>query len=308
MTEDVTRLIAEGIEHLALGYPRAALFVFQEAISLSPQFAEPHCCAGTAYLRLGQSEEALREFQEAVLLDPNNAEAYSGMASALRRRGDHAAQATLLEHASRLPAIAWQHDMILGDLAESHKDYNTALRHYQNARDRESHVRGLDGCIGYVLLKLRRYAEAREVLVRAVKDDLTDSAFYNLGLCEQKLHHRAEAYHAFQSAIAVNPEHIKSYAQLSRFDLRAGRLRSALTYFVKGVKLEHGRTGKIIRAGWSTVKAWKPLWREWLTSFGKASQVDSLLCVRRRRDRGWRRWCCPSHYASARWPRAACAS
>jgi len=83
-----------GIAHQKLGEALAgkgqvddAIRQFQEAIRLSPGFAQAHYNLGYQLAVLGQINEAIRQFQEAIRLKPNYARAHNNLGAALVELG-----------------------------------------------------------------------------------------------------------------------------------------------------------------------------------------------------------------------------
>ena len=60
-----------------------AIAQYQEALRLSPNYAEAHNNLGSAYSTQGHAQEAMNEFETALRLDPNLAEAHANLGVAL---------------------------------------------------------------------------------------------------------------------------------------------------------------------------------------------------------------------------------
>jgi tetratricopeptide (TPR) repeat protein len=70
-----------------MGDRRGAMEQFQEAVRLSPGFAQSHYALGVIYEDAGEHRQAIESFSTALKLDPAYAEARTGLANALRRSG-----------------------------------------------------------------------------------------------------------------------------------------------------------------------------------------------------------------------------
>jgi len=151
----------------------------QEALRISPNFAEAHYNLGLAICQKGRVDEAIVQFQEALKIKPYYAEAHYSLGNALRQRGrvDEA-----IFHYQRALQIQ-------PDFAEAHNNLGTALRqkgrvdeaisHYQKALaimpDNESvHVN-----LGNALLQKGRVDQAIVHFQKALQIDPADMEIEN---------------------------------------------------------------------------------------------------------------------------------
>jgi tetratricopeptide (TPR) repeat protein len=70
-----------------MGDRRGAIEQFQEAVRLSPGYAQAHYALGVIYEDAGEHHQAIESFSAALKLDPAYAEARLGLANALQRGG-----------------------------------------------------------------------------------------------------------------------------------------------------------------------------------------------------------------------------
>ncbi len=101
--EGCTSLIQSGLEHdknmsiafnnrgLAFGLRGSfdrAIQDFDQALKLTPNYAEAFRNRGEAYRRMGQYDLAIQDFDKALQLDPNHAQAFNGRGNAYESKGD----------------------------------------------------------------------------------------------------------------------------------------------------------------------------------------------------------------------------
>jgi tetratricopeptide (TPR) repeat protein len=70
-----------------MGDRRGAIEQFQEAVRLSPDFAQSYYALGVIYAEAGEHRQAIESFSAALKVDPAYDEARIGLANALRRAG-----------------------------------------------------------------------------------------------------------------------------------------------------------------------------------------------------------------------------
>ena len=92
--------------------------------------------------------------------------------------------------------------------------------------------------LGYVLLKQKRYAEARELLEKsAQKEARTPDTFYYLGLIAQEQNENERAVELFQKAIQLQPAHAYAHIALGSTYLKMKNYTGAQSELETGVKL-----------------------------------------------------------------------
>jgi tetratricopeptide (TPR) repeat protein len=161
-----------------------AVFEYQAALRIYPNYAEAHNNLGAILLQSGQTMEAVGEYQAAVRLDPDYPDAHSNLGGAL----------------SRLP----------GRLSEGAAELETAVRlDPENARRRAA--------LGSVLLQMPgRLPQAIGQLQTAVKIDpeLTD-AHYSLAIALAQIPARLpDAVTEFQVVLRSRPNDAGAHYQL----------------------------------------------------------------------------------------------
>ncbi|MGB9179967.1 MAG: tetratricopeptide repeat protein [Pyrinomonadaceae bacterium] len=117
------------------------------------------------------------------------------------------------------------------DLQEAEQAFRKFLKYQpDNAQGQMS--------LGYVLLKQKRYAEARELLERsAQKETRTPDTFYYLGLIAQEQSEDERAVELFEKAIQLQPAHAYAHIALGSAYLKLKNYTRAQQELETGVKL-----------------------------------------------------------------------
>ena len=132
--DDPTALYALSRVHLNLGNLAAAEREMQQYLKLRPTDASAHFGLGRIYLQALQFDQAEEEFRRSVALQPQQTEAY------------------------------YQ----LGQVALQQNKYEPAIAEFQITLARDAKHGGALAGIGMAYFKLRKYAEAKEWLTRAI--------------------------------------------------------------------------------------------------------------------------------------------
>lgn len=124
-----------GTTLLDKGEPREALWAFENAVRVIPDYAEAWYNAGVALGQMGEAERALAAYREALRLDPANADAWVNLGVLLTNRGGAREALPAFEQAARIrpdSAFAWYNaGVALAEIGETERAiaaYRESLR------------------------------------------------------------------------------------------------------------------------------------------------------------------------------------
>jgi protein O-mannosyl-transferase len=106
-----------------------AIWQYQQALQLDPQYAIAHNNWGNALIRAGNVSEAISQYQQALWIKPDYAEAHNNMGNALIRLGKRLQAMEQFEQALQIKP----------DLAEAHNNVATALEQAGRLQDAIGH-------------------------------------------------------------------------------------------------------------------------------------------------------------------------
>lgn len=193
-----------------------------------------HTLLGTAFMELHQCRQALEHFQQAVTLAPTDVSAVQGYVRCLSRMGSWEQLKTLLPQYVALfpddPVLLYEYGMLLANM----EDYPHALETLQKAVSLEPSFYNYHA-LSWVLGKLKRWAEAKEVLLHALDIGVPDEAlarvYYDLGIYEVYAGNLSSAETYLWKALESSPPrsvYFQTYRALLNLYLRQRRLGKRL--------------------------------------------------------------------------------
>jgi protein O-GlcNAc transferase len=203
-----------GLALLDLGQNERALNALEQAVRLSPRYADAHYNRGTALQALGRLDEALQSYEEAIRLQPDHVNAHNNRGVVLR----------MLQRAEEALAC-----------------FDTALRLRPDSF--EAHTNR-----GNALCDLRRPAEALPCYERALqlKPEYAE-AHNNRGAALSDLGRLDEAVRSYERAIRLKSDYGEAFGNLAKALSDCGRLDEALLNYGRAIELTAGsgsRTGE----------------------------------------------------------------
>lgn len=247
--------------------------LFSRAVRSDNTLTGAHMNLAYLYLLKGAHEKTASELKEVLRLEPTNAEAAYRLAwlllsqgridecigfveklkatlaasapllgvlgDAYLRKGERGAGVSALKGAIELKPDDPTYHFALGaawlkhppDLQEAEQSFRQFLQLRPEDAQGQLHL-------GYVLLKQKQYAEARELLERSIqKGSGTPEAFYYLGLIAQGQNEDARAVELFEKAIQLAPAFAHVHIALGSTYLKLKDYPRAQQALETGVKL-----------------------------------------------------------------------
>ncbi|HEY0003268.1 MAG TPA: tetratricopeptide repeat protein, partial [Pyrinomonadaceae bacterium] len=230
---------------------------------------------GDAYLKKGEPDKAWESYLLAIEGQSNNADALLGLVQVSQVKGDAASAVLYLTRAREIitdapgplyrfalaalnsnlvddammavkRAIALKPDepsyhFVLGitwlrlkkpDLQEAEQAFRQFLKYRPDSPQGQMHL-------GYVLLKQKRYAEARPLLERSAQQETgTPETFYYLGLIAREQNEDQRAVELFEKAIQLLPSYAYAHIALGSAYLKLKNYARAQAELELGVKLK----------------------------------------------------------------------
>ena len=168
-SEDVLSAYAEGL--LASPTPDAAVPILDALTRIHPTVAQYHYLKGVAVLGAGDAPAAVSFLQEAMALEPDQAPTLIALGRALNRRLLYAEAKTHLLHGLGLVPNSLEAVAALAEAEEGLGEVKDAEDHARRALAQAPDDPTANMVIALVLMRQERFAEARDVLLKAAAAD-----------------------------------------------------------------------------------------------------------------------------------------
>ncbi|CBH16162.1 Anaphase-promoting complex, cyclosome, subunit 3/TPR repeat, putative [Trypanosoma equiperdum] len=188
---------------------KEALCMLDRAVQLDSEFAYAHTLRGYELLHLDRKHDAYESFQNAVLIDSNHYNAYAGLGE-LYFRSENIPQAQYYFkqaiQINPLPSIMNRYAATYHRRDTSKENLSEALRIYDSAIKRHPTNLGARHQRAEVLIRLRRYPEAREALLEMTKACPDEAMLYvTLAKCVHFMGMPGKAVQYYHTAMDLDP-------------------------------------------------------------------------------------------------------
>jgi protein O-GlcNAc transferase len=230
------------------------LALLEQAIRSHSASPDLHWARGLILQHQGRLEEALFAYDRAVILDPDYAKAHAGRGAILMHHGRLeealAAYERALQSRPDVPQLHFSRGRVLRRLAR----FAEALAAYEQALCLQPDYAEAHFARGVVLQEQGRLAEALEAYERArrIKPGWA-LAHINCGVMLQAHRRLEEALAAQDQALRIQPDHPLVHLNRGVTLLQRGRLRDALAAFDEALRIKpdlapaHNNRGRILQ-------------------------------------------------------------
>jgi tetratricopeptide (TPR) repeat protein len=217
-----------------------AIREYQEAIRISPDYANAHSCLGIVYYyRQGRLDDAIREYQEVIRINPDNADAHFD----------------------------------LGNVYDKQDRLDDAIREYQEAIRINPDVAVAHSNLGIAYNKQGRLDDAiREYQVALRLDPDCAEAHSNLGAAYAKQDRLDDAIHEYQKAIRINPDLAIAHFNLGDVYYKQDRLDDAIREYREAVRIAPNDARAHRLLGYVYVRLRQ--YEDAIASFSRAIEID----------------------------------
>lgn len=193
---------------------------------------------GRGYNARGEYDKALAAYEEYNRLVPEENYGYLGMAKAYEGLNQCDLAAQSLNAAKALTPDDYWVEIALGNLAMTLENYNTALNHYQTARELDSRKPAVIFSMAQAYLMLEDYDNAKQMFSYALERHPNDAdSLYGLAQTELSAKNEQQAIVLLKSAILIDPSNHSYYTLLVQAQAGSGKLLDAFLTALKARKL-----------------------------------------------------------------------
>ena len=199
--------LSEGHACYGRGELAEAARCFERALEAAHDLAPAHYCLGVLSAGQGHLEDALDRYLLAVSFAPQFAPAHRELGATLMRLGRLEEAAEACERACTLDPADPVNCFAAAAAAKARGEFETAVRHYRAALERNPDYLGALCNLGHVLDRLGRCGEALECYERAlaIDPDFVE-VIHNQGIVFRENGNLERALACFRRAIALRPD------------------------------------------------------------------------------------------------------
>jgi len=228
-----------GVDLAGRGEVGAAIFQYQKALEIKPDYAEAYNNLGNVLAGHGQAVAAITDFQTALEIKPDYAEAHYNLGAALAGRGEVGAAIVHLKRALEIkPDYAKAHNK-LGNLIADRGDADAAIAHFQKALEIKPDYSDAHNELGVALAGRGEVDAAIAHFQRAleIEPDYAE-AHYNLGVALAGRGAVDAAIAHFQKALEIKPDIAEAHNRLGVALAGRGEIGAAIAHFQKALEIK----------------------------------------------------------------------
>ena len=220
-------------------------FVFwQEVTNHPPATSRAYANLGGAYFKRGKVPEAKAAYQQALKISPNYADAHKNLSDIYLESGDYEGALFHAEAAVRLnrlgPLSGIYHNQ-LGRVFLRTREYARASEEFEEAIRQDPFLAQAHNNLAIVFFKEGRYDSAIEQYRLALKlNPGLGNIHVNIGLAYAAKNDWVHAEESFTQALAQEPNSVAAHYQLSRVYARLGRQEQSKKEWEQAHKIDPG--------------------------------------------------------------------
>jgi tetratricopeptide (TPR) repeat protein len=272
--KNATALSQQGSTLFELQRYQDALAAYQQAVSISPDFAPGWSGQGKALNQLKKYEEALAAYDEAIQIQPDYVEAWTGRGFVLRNLQRYREAIASFDKALELDANAPQVWNAKGEIFSRLEQYNNAINSYKKAIELQPNYFEAWYSKGLALHNLQQYDDAVKAYETAVelKPDY-GQAWYSLGNSLFNLNRFDQALRAYDKTIQYRPNFYPAWFSRSNILLILRRYPQAIESFDQAVKINANDPQAWSSRGWALHQSQR--YEEAIESYKKAVSLKA---------------------------------
>ncbi|NEN96307.1 MAG: tetratricopeptide repeat protein, partial [Moorea sp. SIO3I7] len=215
-----------------------AVGLYQQGLTLKPDFAEVHNNLGNIFWAQGELDKAVQSYQEAIRVKPDYALAHNNLGNLLYSQGKLSEAVRCYQEAIRVKPDYAQAYCNLGNVLQVQGKLDAAQESYQEAIKLKADCFQAHNNLGTLFQKQGKLDAARESYQEAIrlKPDYAD-AHNNLGTILQKQGKLEEAIQSYQEAIRLKPDFAEVYNNLGNTLHEQCKLEEALQSYQQALSI-----------------------------------------------------------------------
>lgn len=257
--DDTEALYRLALAHMSLGEPKKAIKPLETLTQKDPESIEGKLLLARAFRATGDAEKAKQLLDQSILAMPDVSSLRAERAQLARSLDDVATAIAQYRKAVELSPNNAELVYNLGEALHAGKNLDEAIATYRKAVAMQADLSAAKVNLGKALAEKGLFGEAKEILLAAGKDTLTDGeAHYNLGVILMREGNVSGAVTEYERTLAITPKHAQALNNLGvAWDARADE-KKALDYFKKAGAADPTYAEAFFNQGMSYMKLNQP--------------------------------------------------
>jgi tetratricopeptide (TPR) repeat protein len=249
-----------------------AIFQYQSALRINPDYAEAHCSLGNALLKKGAVDDAIAEYRKAVEIKPDYADAHFGLGNALLNKGGGEEAIAEYRKAVEIKPDYAEGFYNLANALVQHHNLDEAVTQYRRALEIKPAFGDARFNLGDALAMRGDLQEAAAQYRMALAISPDDANIHNnLGNVLARMGKLEEAAAQYQKALEINPDSAETHSNLGKAQMLRGDLEQAIAQCRTALAINPRYAGAYANLG--TALSQKGQAREALDSWGKSLEI-----------------------------------
>jgi len=204
-----------GACYAGLGQFDRAVMLYEQALTIEPEYAEAHYNLASTLQELGQLDAAVKSYDKSLAIKPNYADAHNNLGNVLKDLKQLEAAVKSYKTAIAIKPDYLEAHYSLGTTLQELGQLDDAVKSYKEVLDIEPDFAEMHNNLGVIFKELNQKDAARKSLERAVaiKPDFVE-AHNNLGNILKELDQLNASVKCYEQAVALKPDYADAHYNL----------------------------------------------------------------------------------------------
>ena len=204
-----------GACYAGLGQFDRAVMLYEQALTIEPEYAEAHYNLASTLQELGQLDAAVKSYDKSLAIKPNYADAHNNLGNVLKDLKQLEAAVKSYKTAIAIKPDYLEAHYSLGTTLQELGQLDDAVKSYKEVLGIEPDFAEMHNNLGVIFKELNQKDAARKSLERAVaiKPDFVE-AHNNLGNILKELDQLNASVKCYEQAVALKPDYADAHYNL----------------------------------------------------------------------------------------------
>jgi len=228
-----------GACYASLGQFDRAITLYEQALTIKPDYAEAHYNLAGTLQELGQLNAAVKSYEKSLAIKPDYAEAHNNLGNVLKDLEQLDAAVKSYKNAIAIKPDYVEAHYSLGKTHQELGQLDDAVKSYNEVVDIEPNFAEMHNNLGVILKELNQKDAALKSLERAVaiKPDFAE-AHNNLGNILKELNQQYASVKCYEKAVALQPDYVDAHYNLGGAFKTLGQFEAAVKSYERSLAIQ----------------------------------------------------------------------